>query len=117
MRNSVNAAALAALLAAVAMAITACRPRPVGAPCDDGRCPDNMRCESISIDHQAPRMMCVIPNHCGNYVVDPGEVCDDGNNMDNDGCSADCKSLEMCGDGKVDPGEECDLGAAKNNDN
>jgi len=27
---------------------------------------------------------------CGNGVVDPGEACDDGNNLDNDGCSATC---------------------------
>lgn len=30
---------------------------------------------------------------CGDAVADPGEVCDDGNNVDGDGCSADCKSF------------------------
>ncbi len=30
------------------------------------------------------------PNDCGNGQPDPGELCDDGNNDDGDGCSADC---------------------------
>jgi cysteine-rich repeat protein len=30
-------------------------------------------------------------NGCGNGVLDPGEECDDKNNQDGDGCSADCK--------------------------
>src|SRR5438045_3287335 len=29
-------------------------------------------------------------NLCGNHNVDPGETCDDGNNVDGDGCSATC---------------------------
>jgi cysteine-rich repeat protein len=36
---------------------------------------------------------------CGNTVVEPGEICDDTNNVDNDGCKDDCSSLETCGDG------------------
>jgi cysteine-rich repeat protein len=51
---------------------------------------------------------------CGNEHVDTitGEVCDDGNRLSGDGCSADCKSREMCGDGVVDvfKSEECDCG-------
>jgi cysteine-rich repeat protein len=47
---------------------------------------------------------------CGNALVDPGEVCDDGNTKSGDGCSADCKSLEVCGNGIIDPGEQCDDG-------
>ena len=34
-------------------------------------------------------LCCCLP--CGNNIVDPGEDCDDGNNVDGDGCSADCK--------------------------
>lgn len=36
--------------------------------------------------------VCVPPSLCGNEVVDSdfGEECDDGNNVDGDGCSADC---------------------------
>lgn len=30
------------------------------------------------------------PAECGNGAVEPGEVCDDGNTMPDDGCSADC---------------------------
>lgn len=30
---------------------------------------------------------------CGDAVADPGEVCDDGNNVDGDGCSANCKNF------------------------
>ena len=47
---------------------------------------------------------------CGDGVLDPGEVCDDGNHVDGDGCSADCGSLERCGNGTLDPGEACDDG-------
>lgn len=28
--------------------------------------------------------------YCGNHVLDPGEACDDGNNVDGDGCSQSC---------------------------
>lgn len=34
---------------------------------------------------------------CGDGVIDPGEVCDDGAKADGDGCSADCKSVECAG--------------------
>lgn len=39
---------------------------------------------------------------CGDLKKDDGEACDDGNNLDGDGCSADCKSDESCGNEKVD---------------
>ena len=51
---------------------------------------------------------------CGNGHTDSitGEICDDGNRISGDGCSADCKSSELCGDGIVDvfKNEECDCG-------
>ena len=45
---------------------------------------------------------------CGNGVVEPGEACDDGNQVDDPVCSADCRSF--CGDGVRDEalGEACD---------
>ncbi len=30
-------------------------------------------------------------NACGNGIVDPGEQCDDGNQLDGDGCESDCR--------------------------
>src|SRR5690606_4854239 len=43
-------------------------------------------------------------------VRDVDEVCDDGNTVSGDGCSADCRDLETCGNGQRDPGEVCDDG-------
>ncbi len=39
----------------------------------------------------------VIPAHCGDGQLDPGEECDDGNNDDGDGCDAAC-NIEACPD-------------------
>ncbi len=72
---------------------------------------------------------------CGDGKIGKGEMCDDGNAVGGDGCSADCKAVEAyykcgndgkgkggactltkCGDGKLNDnvsgvvGEECDLG-------
>src|SRR5205085_1701601 len=59
---------------------------------------------------------------CGNGVVDPGEICDDGNTTSGDGCSSTCsidnyppKAAE-CGDGNLDEGEECDDGNTEDGD-
>ena len=46
----------------------------------------------------------------GNAIIDPGEVCDDGNTVSGDGCRGDCGKIEVCGDGIVDAGEQCDDG-------
>ena len=48
-----------------------------------------------------------IEQRCGDGKLDPGEECDDGNNENNDGCTADCK-VEGCGNGQIDPWEHCD---------
>jgi cysteine-rich repeat protein len=53
---------------------------------------------------------------CGNGVQEPGEECDDGNNVSGDGCRQDCRSDETCGNGEVDPGEDCDDGNANDYD-
>ena len=47
---------------------------------------------------------------CGDSVVGPGETCDDGNALGNDGCSALCAMETLrCGDGlTTDPPEQCD---------
>jgi cysteine-rich repeat protein len=38
------------------------------------------------------RTDCTVPT-CGDGILDGGEVCDDGNTSNGDGCSSDCKSL------------------------
>jgi cysteine-rich repeat protein len=40
----------------------------------------------------ACRTNCTVPR-CGDGILDGGEVCDDGNVVGGDGCSADCKAL------------------------
>jgi cysteine-rich repeat protein len=46
---------------------------------------------------------------CGDNHVDEGEECDDGNAVNEDSCTNECK-IPRCGDGFVQPGEECDDG-------
>jgi cysteine-rich repeat protein len=55
---------------------------------------------------------------CGNGVLDAEEACDDGNLIDGDGCSADCRSSEVCGNAIVDHavGELCDDGNVSSGD-
>jgi cysteine-rich repeat protein len=53
---------------------------------------------------------------CGNGTVEPGEVCDDGNQRQGDGCRFDCRGTERCGDSLTDFGEECDDGNALDGD-
>lgn len=53
---------------------------------------------------------------CGDSVLDPGEQCDDGNNVSGDGCDATCHWEHRCGDGRIDPGEVCDDGNNRSGD-
>lgn len=46
---------------------------------------------------------------CGNGMVDEDEVCDDGNDVNGDGCSEQC-TIEACGNAILDVGEVCDDG-------
>jgi fibro-slime domain-containing protein len=60
---------------------------------------------------------------CGDSIRQETEACDDGNRTSNDGCSADCTTVEagyrcpsagamcvpiVCGDARIDPPETCD---------
>src|SRR5262245_33426165 len=67
-----------------------------------GGCPPGLSCVALE-----DRDVCLLPS-CGDGTVDLGEVCDDGNHLDGDGCRFDC--LDPCGDGVLDPDEACDDG-------
>lgn len=45
---------------------------------------------------------------CGNGITETGEECDDGNNLNGDGCSSTCQLEFGCGNGVIDNNEECD---------
>ena len=52
---------------------------------------------------------------CGNGVVEGGEECDDGNQVNTDACTNACLN-KRCGDGYVQSGEQCDDGNQNQND-
>ncbi|MGB1277056.1 MAG: fibrinogen-like YCDxxxxGGGW domain-containing protein, partial [Nannocystaceae bacterium] len=52
---------------------------------------------------------------CGDGVVDDGEGCDDGNDVDDDACNNMCVS-SACGDGVLNGGEVCDDGNTDDSD-
>lgn len=51
-------------------------------------------------------------NCCGNLVINTGETCDDGNQLDGDYCNGQCTEIiGTCGDGIVQTNEICDIGS------
>lgn len=108
-----------------------------------GECPDRTICDSQGSCESLPdtckefglqcspgkicaadQAVCVDIGGCGDGIVEPGEVCDDGNVVDGvtsgagiftlDQCNHDCTLIQdpLCGNGLVDPnaGEDCDPG-------
>ncbi|WP_428269773.1 DUF4215 domain-containing protein, partial [Haliangium sp.] len=117
-RPGAAASRLWALIGAAASALAAvtlggCLPEITPVQCADGRwCPAGMVC-SITFGQQN---VCVLEDGCGNGRLDRGEVCDDGNIIAGDGCSADCRLRESCGNGVIDDGEACDDGNISSGD-
>lgn len=99
--------------------------------CGNGLADDGEECdpELDGLDTCAPNCT---KRRCGNNHIDQigelSEVCDDGNTIPGDGCSATCDSKELCGNGVVDRDfppeseaderwETCDDGNRKDGDN
>ncbi len=65
---------------------------------------------NLSASGETNAFVIKISDQCGNGVVDTGETCDDGNNVNGDGCDASCLLEAGCGNGGLDAGEICDDG-------
>ncbi|NVJ28097.1 MULTISPECIES: DUF4215 domain-containing cysteine-rich repeat protein [Myxococcus] len=90
-------------LALVIVPLVACV-EPQSDSCANGRiCPPGYTC--------SPHGNSCIGNTCGDNTKDSNEECDDGNDLNGDGCRSDC-ILEFCGDGvqQIGIGEKCDDG-------
>ena len=76
-----------------------------------------MTCTYSAGGNTAHMCACKDPGtECGNGILEPPEKCDDGNQSNNDGCTAWCIEAE-CGDGHLHEGEEeCDDGNEQNQD-
>jgi len=68
-----------------------------------------------TIGHKASYNFAILHPACGNGIVDIGEVCDDGNLIDGDGCDSNC-TVSACGNGISAGGETCDDGNTTNGD-
>lgn len=64
----------------------------------------------LRVRETGPGNTCTLPPRiCGDWIVSPGEGCDDGNIIDGDGCDATCMPTG-CGNGVVTAPEVCDDG-------
>ncbi|KFE68237.1 DUF4215 domain-containing protein [Hyalangium minutum] len=98
------------MLALTALTLSACYESGT-ITCSSGLvCPSRMTC---SADGRS-----CLSDSCGDSVRQAGEACDDGNKINGDGCSSDCRSDETCGNGIVDEikDEVCDFGDAEPGD-
>jgi cysteine-rich repeat protein len=64
--------------------------------CDNGQNLDPAYSPTIPASQTPCTPACTTPRFCGDTILDAadGETCDDGNNTDGDGCSADCHHTE-----------------------
>ena len=86
------------LACGVAVAASSCA-EPGAEDCGNGLvCPEGTRCAAADT-------VC-ITDQCGDLELDPGEICDDGNKDDGDGCAANCLSDETCGNDVIDDAPE-----------
>ncbi|MEZ4365431.1 MAG: hypothetical protein R2939_03975 [Kofleriaceae bacterium] len=72
-------------------------------------------CELVGVGAGVCRAGLCVVGGCGDGIVDAGEACDDGNQIDADGCTNAC-ALPSCGDGVRQDDEACDDGAANGDD-
>lgn len=108
--SSLKATSMQVWVALLTM-LTTCGYPPLDDVCGGQRCLSEQVCA-------ANQDVCIDSGGCGDDVISPdkGEVCDDGNILGGDGCSADCTSDETCGNGiqdildSADPKELCDDG-------
>ncbi len=104
-------------------------------------CTNDNQCSSGECD-ETGSMVCVPPTGCGNGVVNAGEICDDGDAVNGNGCDNDCKLSDgqpctgdnqchsdvcdpasdvcepanTCGNGRLEALEACDDGGTSNGD-
>jgi MYXO-CTERM domain-containing protein len=93
------------------------RPCTTGPVCASGfcdmmvcACNDNLDCSGVKLCNvQANPNACVNPG-CGNFVLEAGEGCDDGNTMSGDGCTSGCllELGEACSNSSSCASHSCD---------
>jgi len=129
--------AVVAIVLVIGVALSGCL-QPTSVTCEGGVvCPAGQLCSSLGCMTQAQKTACngiadgdacttptnmagecvdgfCIETGCGNGRIEPGEMCDDGNSLGGDGCSARCDSDETCGNAFLDTAksEGCDCGSA-----
>ncbi|QRN98391.1 DUF4215 domain-containing protein [Archangium violaceum] len=104
------------LVVLLALSLPSCL-EPTSVECASGRvCPAGQRCSANGDS--------CLKTDCGDGIVQATEACDDGNAINGDGCSSDCRSNESCGNNIVDvvstasgtKTEACDDGNTRDGD-
>ncbi len=91
----------------VTLSLAGCKTRPLG---------EVIATDDLSIADLSVPDLTTPQGFCGDGILDPDkEACDDGNNVDGDGCQANC-ALPTCGNGIVEAPEQCDDGNGDDTD-